>query len=266
VKAAFHGRIVVLSPHLDDAALSLGAGLSRASRTGQEVTSVTVFANDPDSEEPAAEWDAECGFSSAGEAARGRRREDEQACSAIGARPVWLPFTDADHGSHELDDAIVEALAQAVADADVVLAPGFPLAHSDHERLTRLLLEHRPTRGRIGLYVEQPYAAWRYIGRGRRSWAAPGLTPAAGARNAATILLRTPRGRALQRPSFDETFGRLDGGGTAVGATLRDRIAKHRALRAYASQLEGFGRLTPAIIEVYERGFGGEGVAWLGPS
>jgi LmbE family N-acetylglucosaminyl deacetylase len=67
----------------------------------------------------------------------------------------------------------------------------------------------------------------------------------------------------LQRPSFDEALARLENGWTAVGATLRDRIAKHRALRAYRSQLGGFGRLSPAIIELYERGFGGEGVAWV---
>jgi hypothetical protein len=58
-------------------------------------------------------------------------------------------------------------------------------------------------------------------------------------------------------------LGALDDGWTAVGASLRDRIAKHRALRTYASQLGGFGRLSSAVIELYERGFGGEGVAWL---
>src|SRR5213080_853986 len=88
------GRVVVVSPHLDDAVLSLGAALARAARRGGAVTVLTVLAGDPASETPAGEWDSQAGFATAGEAARARREEDRRACALLGVEPVWLPFSD----------------------------------------------------------------------------------------------------------------------------------------------------------------------------
>src|SRR5262245_42184425 len=82
--------VTVLSPHLDDAALSLGATLARATASGANVSVVTPFAGPTTSEAPAGWWDRACGFKTEGEAARRRRDEDMAACSIIGARPVWL--------------------------------------------------------------------------------------------------------------------------------------------------------------------------------
>lgn len=50
------GPLVVLSPHLDDAVLSLGATIARLSRHGRSVRVVTAFANDPTSRAPAGPW------------------------------------------------------------------------------------------------------------------------------------------------------------------------------------------------------------------
>ncbi len=91
-------RLVILSPHLDDAALSLGATIAYASEVGLAVTVLTVLAGDPDSEEPAGTWDTICGFATAGEAARVRRAEDANACEILGAEPMWLPFAYGDGG------------------------------------------------------------------------------------------------------------------------------------------------------------------------
>ena len=85
------GDVAVLSPHLDDAILSLGAAISGARG---DVRVVTVFAGDPDSTLAAGEWDSRAGFRTVGEAARARREEDALACADVGARPVWLPFVD----------------------------------------------------------------------------------------------------------------------------------------------------------------------------
>jgi hypothetical protein len=43
------GRVVVVSAHLDDAALSLGATIARVASMGGEVSVLTVLAGDPDS-------------------------------------------------------------------------------------------------------------------------------------------------------------------------------------------------------------------------
>jgi LmbE family N-acetylglucosaminyl deacetylase len=153
------GRVAVLSPHLDDAVFSLGAALARAARRGAAVTVVTVFANDPESAAPPEPWDAASGFASAADAARGRRDEDAAACRLIGARPVWLPLADEDHGGAE-DDEVLAAVQRAVAGADVALVPGFPLEHGDHLRLARIVHDRLPV-ARTGFYAEQPYAVWR---------------------------------------------------------------------------------------------------------
>jgi LmbE family N-acetylglucosaminyl deacetylase len=150
------GRVAVLSPHLDDAILSLGAAIAH---TRAEVTVVTVFAGDPDSTVPAGEWDSRAGFRTEGDAARARRREDELACRDVGARPVWLPFGDHQYPPNDDDDAVAAAVESAVASADTVLVPAFPLLHDDHARLLALVERNGLCGRRLGRYVEQPYAA-----------------------------------------------------------------------------------------------------------
>ena len=162
-------RIAVLSAHLDDAVFSLGATIARAVRSGAEVRIVTVFANNPKSDQPASAWDHACGFGSTSEAARARREEDARACSLVGATPVWFPFRDEDHGRGDEDDEVWAAVAAQAGWADMVLVPGFPLFHPDHVWLTRTVVVRGLGPARLGFYVEQPYASWRLIGRGRRT-------------------------------------------------------------------------------------------------
>jgi LmbE family N-acetylglucosaminyl deacetylase len=149
------GRVAVLSPHLDDAILSLGAAIAHSRA---EITVVTVFAGDPDSAEPAGQWDTRAGFRTEGDAARARRREDELACRDVGARPVWLSFGDHQYPRDD-DDTVAAAVEEAVAGADTVLVPAFPLLHDDHARLLELVERSGLGGRRLGRYVEQPYAA-----------------------------------------------------------------------------------------------------------
>ena len=97
VLAATERRIVVLSPHLDDAVLSIGASIAGLTRRGARVDVVTVLAGDPLLSAPAGAYDRSCGFTNAGEAAGIRRSEDALACGTIGANPVWLPFRTGDY-------------------------------------------------------------------------------------------------------------------------------------------------------------------------
>lgn len=151
-------RVVIVSPHLDDAILSFGASIDAASRAGARVGILTVLAGDPTSREAAGEWDAAAGFRLAGEASASRRAEDARACAIVGADPVWLPFGDNQYSRGGGDDEIRSQVANLVCWADLALIPGFPLLHDDHRWLADLL------EGDIGArvvaeYVEQPYAA-----------------------------------------------------------------------------------------------------------
>jgi LmbE family N-acetylglucosaminyl deacetylase len=169
--ARLEGSVAVVSPHLDDGILSLGAAI--ASARG-EVSVVTVLAGDPDSELPAGEWDAESAFGTAGEAARARRAEDECACRDVGARPVWLPFSDHQYPHAGSDDEIWARLLEALGSAETILVPGHPLMHEDHVWLAGLVRERGLPGRRVGRYVEQPYSAlwdpapaeWTAVGAG----------------------------------------------------------------------------------------------------
>jgi LmbE family N-acetylglucosaminyl deacetylase len=87
-------RVIVLSPHLDDAVFSLGATIAREARTGVQVTVLTVFGGDPESSTRAGDWDRDAGFATEGEAVASRRREDHRACSVLSVAPLWQPFPD----------------------------------------------------------------------------------------------------------------------------------------------------------------------------
>lgn len=153
-----NGRVVVVSPHLDDAVFSLGATIASASRSGSRIEVLTVFGCDPSSRGPANGWDARGGFATEGEAATARREEDRAACRLVGAEPHWLPFRGGGYTPHKDIDAIAAAITDRVTGADAVLVPGFPLRNDDHAWLAGLFDERPPPSTRLGRYVEQPYA------------------------------------------------------------------------------------------------------------
>jgi LmbE family N-acetylglucosaminyl deacetylase len=199
------GRVVFLAPHLDDAALSLGAALARAARGGAEVRVLTVFAGDPDADRAPDPWDAACGFRTAGEAARGRRAEDRRACAILGAQPVWLPFDIHQHARPGEDERIADAVARELRGAELLLLPGFPLVNVDHAWVAEFVLPRLAGTARIALWAELPYA---YLGDTR------------------------PDGTQAVPPGRDPRW-------VTPAAGLRDRFAKGRACRAYWSQFRG---------------------------
>lgn len=82
--------LIVVSPHLDDAVLSLGQMMAGR----EDCVVVTVFAGEPHDPELLAPFDASCGFTSSAEAVAGRRAEDRVACSRLNARPIHLDYLD----------------------------------------------------------------------------------------------------------------------------------------------------------------------------
>lgn len=233
-------RVVVLSTHLDDAVLSLGAALASLARRGIDVQVVTVLAGDPDFEASPGPWDEETGFTTSREATRTRREEDRHACAALGVTPIWLPYNDEQYSRGGSDQEIGERLLAILAEADAVLVPGFPLTQQDHAWLAKLVLSLELPTGRLGLYAEQPYLE----GRGWPSWS--GVSEYAAVASTAW------------RP---------------LPAAAEDRRAKRAAREAYRSQLariaRSLGRDWSALrrrMDTVEWSMGGELVTWLSPN
>jgi LmbE family N-acetylglucosaminyl deacetylase len=126
-------RVVVCSPHFDDAAL--GAAYLLLAHPGSTV--VTVFGGRPNAyPETTTEWDALGGFQAGDDVVAIRREEDEAAMDALGARPHWLDFVDhqylaPDERASAKDVAVaLEAAIDELRPTAVFLPMG--LANPDH--------------------------------------------------------------------------------------------------------------------------------------
>jgi LmbE family N-acetylglucosaminyl deacetylase len=128
-------RIVIVSPHLDDAVL--GCGNFMAAHPGAYV--VTVFAGNPPAypSNPMRKWDVQSGFAPGDDVMETRRHEDDAALDLLEATPVHLEFVEHTYNPGDRPvpaETLVEALAPALAALapTVVLAP-FGLANPDHD-------------------------------------------------------------------------------------------------------------------------------------
>jgi LmbE family N-acetylglucosaminyl deacetylase len=102
------GPLLVVSPHLDDAALSCAALLART----DPADVLTVFAGEPDPPQQGP-WDRECGFASSAESVPTRRAEEE---SAFAGTPHRLAFMELLEGQY-VDWCHAQEEADAIADA-----------------------------------------------------------------------------------------------------------------------------------------------------
>jgi LmbE family N-acetylglucosaminyl deacetylase len=126
-------RIVVLSPHLDDAVLGCGRLLARH----PGATVITVYAGAPVAyPEPMTRWDTISGFHAGDDVLAIRRVEDRSALAELGATPIWLDFVEHQYldrpdwvGADQTVD-VLEATVRA-ANPTSVLAP-FGIANPDH--------------------------------------------------------------------------------------------------------------------------------------
>lgn len=189
--------LLVLSPHLDDGALSCGGRIAQAARRGERVAIVTAFAA-PEPEEPLSElarmlhrgWGLP-----PGEVIATRRREDRDACRVLCAEPLHLELPEAPYRRHPRSGAALyatpEALFRTAAEGDEgapvaleralrgmpparrVAAPLGVGGHVDH-RLVRAAAESCFDAA-LEYYEDFPYVAqtWRGLARAlgrRRSW------------------------------------------------------------------------------------------------
>jgi len=126
-------RIVVVSPHFDDAVL--GAAHLLGSYPGSTV--ITVVAGWPPSyPEEATDWDACGGFVAGDDVVAARRKEDIVALEVLNATPVWLDVADHQYLEKEQRQKAAEvapSLREAIEHLDptaVFLPMG--IANPDH--------------------------------------------------------------------------------------------------------------------------------------
>lgn len=139
-----HDCIIVLSPHLDDAALSCGSLLARAAAS-QPVTVMTLFTHS-EGARPSLSARAflhQCNARSAPALFEQRRAEDRMALRSIGVTGVHLGLPDALFRRRK--NSPFPRIARAGARAGLRL-PDFPAAHRD----------------RPGISHDQPFSTpWR---------------------------------------------------------------------------------------------------------
>jgi LmbE family N-acetylglucosaminyl deacetylase len=126
-------RLVVVSPHFDDAVLGAGQLITHHPGT----TVITVMGGKPPAyPDPPGRWDALGGFRSGDDVVAARRAEDEAATAVLGARSVWLDFSEYTYlapADRPRPDRIARVLRDAIVEADptAVLIP-FGLGNPDH--------------------------------------------------------------------------------------------------------------------------------------
>ena len=139
-----------MSPHLDDAAFSVGGTLAALVDAGHEVTVVTCFTRsvqDPTGFALACQTDK--GLGPQVDYLAVRRAEDRAAMAVLGAVPVHLDLPEAPHRAYESaaelfagvhpDDGVWRALTELLGglDADLWLAPQGLGGHVDHLQVLR---------------------------------------------------------------------------------------------------------------------------------
>lgn len=156
-------RVLAVSPHLDDAAFSVGGTLAALAAAGHEVTVATCFtASVPDPAGFALACQLDKGLPADVDYLALRRAEDAAAMAELGATRVYLGLPEAPHrgytsaadlfaGVHEGDD-VWRSLVAALSgyDADLWLAPQALGGHVDHLQVLRAVAA-----------VERPVLWWR---------------------------------------------------------------------------------------------------------
>jgi len=151
-------RLLVISPHLDDAVF--GCGQLLAKRPGAVVA--TIFAGVPRRRRAVTPWDRACGFTTAQEAVACRRAEDQAALDVLGARAIWLRFLDSQYESTPARESIAAKLRDVVHREipDAVLLP-LGLFHTDHELAHDACLDVRRDAASVPCWIAYEDALYR---------------------------------------------------------------------------------------------------------
>jgi LmbE family N-acetylglucosaminyl deacetylase len=251
------GTTLVVSPHLDDAVLSVGGSIAAWTRAGERVVIASVFTNGPPLDEVSPGMRKWADYPA-------RRVEDAAACAAVGAEVRWLgqierafrrPYltgltmfrTPADRAGFATLPAVTAAL-DALVDLDparIVVPLGIG-NHTDHVEVLIAATDWALARGwRDRLWFYEDFYALSGTMRARhpiarrerfRTWRSPLLR----ARRLAVIM----RAIALARRGPDvDTFlaPALQSATWHVTRSPIDEAAKLDAIARYPSQAIAFG-------------------------
>lgn len=152
--------LLVVSPHLDDAVLSVGQLLAGH----PDVTVATVFTADPPASRMLTEFDRRSGFVSSGGAMSDRRMEDRRACSTLDVRWAHLGGVDGQYlqrGAAKVEDVRrlldLELESHNLDVMQGILGP-MGLGHPDHVVVADAALEVAKARNLPSfVYAELPY-------------------------------------------------------------------------------------------------------------
>lgn len=185
-------RIVVISPHFDDAAMGADQMLIRHAEASA-TTVLTLFGGAPPAyPDPPTDWDAWGGFGPGDDVVAHRREEDRAAMEVLGARSEWLQFCEHQYLPESdrptpADVAPVLEAAVVKASATAVFIP-MGLANPDHDVAHQAGLLVRERLGGLAwfCYEDQGYKhlpgllAWR-VAKLFRSlvWPTPEVVPVA---------------------------------------------------------------------------------------
>jgi LmbE family N-acetylglucosaminyl deacetylase len=175
-------RILVLSPHPDDAPLSLGGWIHQRTQSGDQVTILTAMSADPALPLPSSPIIAElhARWAAGQQPSEARRAEDSAAARVVGAEIAFLSITDCiyrteSHGNalyqseaslfsvpHPDDPAlpVPATLRDLVSAADVLIAPLTVGGHVDHRIVQAWALElwHSGVVKDLRFFTDYPYA------------------------------------------------------------------------------------------------------------
>jgi LmbE family N-acetylglucosaminyl deacetylase len=152
VDPSVFARIVVVSPHFDDAAMGAGHLLC----SYDDTTVVTVLAGRPPAyPDVPSEWDALGGFKAGDDVVAIRRKEDVAAMDVLESQYRWLEFSDHQYlepPDRPTPDQVAPVLAATLADLNptAVFVP-MGLGNPDHVMVHEASLLVR---------TEQPERAW----------------------------------------------------------------------------------------------------------
>lgn len=229
VDAAQLGRLLFLSPHLDDAAFACGRLLASA----PDAVVATVFAARPPAGTGLTEWDRDAGFAAGDDVVVRRREEDRQALAELGAWPLWLELPDSQYApSPPLADIARQLLALLVQCEPAAVFFPLGLFHADHRLARQAVLTLLPSCSGCAWFAYED-ALYRCL-PGERATALAALRQA---------------GLAASPAFFAETAAAAE--------------CKRRAIARYASQLRALatpgrpGHADLAAAEAYWRVGGG---------
>jgi LmbE family N-acetylglucosaminyl deacetylase len=210
-------RMLVVSPHCDDAVLSCGDLL----RGNPGTAVVTVFGGSPPGRPASTDWDRRSGFAAGDDVMAARREEDRLALAALSAEPEWLPFVDDQYDAPRSEGDVATALGATIdrlRPSRVVIPLG--LFHPDHRLAHDAAVVALRVR-RVAEWTCYEEATYRRV---------PGLVDerVSALRSDGLTVTRWP---ASERPASD---------------------AKRRAVACYGSQLRALSTLGPSVVaDVY---------------